>query len=139
MARKKAAGANGAAATAEPVPASVEELKKKIVERAKKRGSITLDEINVEVGRFAETREDLNEAEIFEDLMTELNGAGIEVLEEAEDEKPETEGEAPEETVAAGLVLDDPVRMYLKEIGRVPLLSMEDEKNLAMRIEAGEK
>ena len=138
MARKKAAAANGAAATAEPVPASVEELKKRIVERAKKRGSITLDEINVEVGRFAETREDLNEAEIFEDLMTELNGAGIEVLEEAEEDKPEAEEEVSE-TVAAGLALDDPVRMYLKEIGRVPLLSMEDEKNLAMRIEAGEK
>ena len=138
MARKKAAAGNGAAATAEPVPVSVEELKKRIVDRAKKRGSITLDEINVEVGRFAETREDLNEAEIFEDLMTELNGAGIEVLEEAEEDKPETEEEV-QETVAAGLALDDPVRMYLKEIGRVPLLSMEDEKNLAMRIEAGEK
>ncbi len=138
MARKKAAAGNGAAATAEPVPASVEELKKRILERAKKRGSITLDEINIEVGRFAETREDLNEAEIFEDLMTDLNAAGIEVLEEAEEDKPES-GEEVQETVAAGLALDDPVRMYLKEIGRVPLLSMEDEKNLAMRIEAGEK
>jgi RNA polymerase primary sigma factor len=137
MARKKASS-NGAAATAEPAVTTVEELKKRIVERGKKRGSITLDEINLEVGRLAETREDLNEAEIFEDLMTELNGAGVEVVEEAEDEKPETEEEV-EESVAAGLALDDPVRMYLKEIGRVPLLSMEDEKNLAMRIEAGEK
>ena len=138
MARKKTASANGAAATAEPAPVSVEELKKKLVELGKKRGSITLDEINLEVGRLAETREELNEAEIFEDLMTELNGAGIEVVEEAEEEKPEAEGEAPAEAVSAGLALDDPVRMYLKEIGRVPLLSMEDEKSLAMRIEAGE-
>ena len=137
MARKKASS-NGAAATAEPAVTTVEELKKRIVERGKKRGSITLDEINLEVGRLAETREDLNEAEIFEDLMTELNGAGVEVIEETEEDKPETEEEV-EETVAAGLALDDPVRMYLKEIGRVPLLSMEDEKNLAMRIEAGEK
>jgi RNA polymerase primary sigma factor len=137
MARKKAAS-NGAAATAEPAVTTVEELKKRIVERGKKTGSITLDEINLEVGRLAENREDLNEAEIFEDLMTELNGAGVEVVEEAEEDKPETEEEV-EETVAAGLALDDPVRMYLKEIGRVPLLSMEDEKNLAMRIEAGEK
>jgi RNA polymerase primary sigma factor len=137
MARKKASS-NGAAATAEPAVTTVEELKKRIVERGKKRGSVTLDEINLEVGRLAETREDLNEAEIFEDLMTELNAAGVEVVEEAEEDKPETEEEV-EETVAAGLALDDPVRMYLKEIGRVPLLSMEDEKNLAMRIEAGEK
>jgi RNA polymerase primary sigma factor len=138
MARKKTASANGATATAEPAPQTVEELKKKILERGKKRGSITLDEINLEVGRLAETREELNEAEIFEDLMTDLNAAGIEVVEEAEEEKSESEEEAPEETISAGLALDDPVRMYLKEIGRVPLLSMEDEKNLAMKIEAGE-
>ncbi|HLI95756.1 MAG TPA: RNA polymerase sigma factor RpoD [Candidatus Baltobacteraceae bacterium] len=138
MARKKSAGTNGATATAEAAPATVEELKKRLVERGKKRGSITLDEINIEVGRLAETREDLNEAEIFEELMTDLNAAGVEVIEEAEEEKPD-EAEGPEETLSAGLSLDDPVRMYLKEIGRVPLLSMEDEKNLAMRIEAGEK
>jgi RNA polymerase primary sigma factor len=138
MARKKTSS-NGATATAEPAPTTVEELKKRLLERGKKRGSITLDEINVEVGRLAETREELNEAEIFEDLMTELNGAGVEVMEEAEEEKAEEAEEAAEETLSAGLSLDDPVRMYLKEIGRVPLLSMEDEKNLAMRIEAGEK
>ena len=137
MPRKKAASANGATATAEAAPASVEELKKKVLERAKKRGSITLEEINLEVGRFAETREDLNEAEVFDDLMTDLNAAGVEVVEEGEDDKAEVE-EEPAETLSAGLALDDPVRMYLKEIGRVPLLSMEDEKNLAMKIEAGE-
>jgi RNA polymerase primary sigma factor len=137
MPRKKTASANGATATAEAAPASVEELKKKILERAKKRGSITLEEINLEVGRLAETREELNEAEIFDDLMTDLNAAGVEVIEEGEDEKVEAE-EEPAETLSAGLALDDPVRMYLKEIGRVPLLSMEDEKNLAMKIEAGE-
>ncbi len=138
MPRKKAAASNGVTATAEAAPTTVEELKKKILERAKKRGSITLDEINLEVGRLAETREELNEAEIFDDLMTELNAASIEVIEEAEEDKAEAEEEAAEETLSAGLALDDPVRMYLKEIGRVPLLSMEDEKNLAMKIEAGE-
>ncbi len=138
MPRKKAPATNGVTATAEAAPTTVEELKKKVLERAKKRGSITLDEINLEVGRLAETREDLNEAEIFDDLMTDLNAASIEVIEEAEEDKAEAEEEAAEETLSAGLALDDPVRMYLKEIGRVPLLSMEDEKNLAMRIEAGE-
>ncbi|MBV8531943.1 MAG: RNA polymerase sigma factor region1.1 domain-containing protein, partial [Candidatus Eremiobacteraeota bacterium] len=103
MARKKtAATSNGAAAPLEPAAATVEELKKRVVERGKKRGSVTLDEINVEVGRLAESREDLNEAEIFEDLMTELNAAGVEVLEEAEEEKPD-EDEAREETFSAGL------------------------------------
>jgi len=139
MPRKKAPSANGTAVIEAPA-ASVEELKKRILERGKKRGSVTLDEINLEVGRLAETREELNEAEIFEELMTDLNAAGIEVLEETDDEKAEAEEEAAaEEAVAAGLALDDPVRMYLKEIGRVPLLSMQDEKDLAMKIEAGER
>ena len=139
MPRKKAPSANGTAVIETPA-VSVEELKKRILERGKKRGSVTLDEINLEVGRLAETREELNEAEIFEELMTDLNAAGIEVLEETDEEKAEAEEEAAaEEAVAAGLALDDPVRMYLKEIGRVPLLSMQDEKDLAMKIEAGER
>jgi len=138
MPRKKAASSNGTAVLEAPAT-SVEELKKRILERGKKRGSVTLDEINLEVGRLAETREELNEAEIFEDLMTDLNAAGIEVVEDSEEEKSEADDEAAaEEAVAAGLALDDPVRMYLKEIGRVPLLSMQDEKDLAMKIEAGE-
>jgi RNA polymerase primary sigma factor len=140
MARKKAASANGTAVM-EPPATTVEELKKRILERGKKRGSVTLDEINLEVGRLAETRDELNEAEIFEELMTDLNAAGVEVVEETEEEKAEAddEAEAAAEAVAAGLALDDPVRMYLKEIGRVPLLSMQDEKDLAMKIEAGER
>jgi RNA polymerase primary sigma factor len=139
MPRKKAASANGTAVMEAPAT-TVEELKKRILERGKKRGSVTLDEINLEVGRLAETRDELNEAEIFEELMTDLNAASIEVVEESEDEKSEADDEADAaEAVAAGLALDDPVRMYLKEIGRVPLLSMQDEKDLAMKIEAGER
>jgi RNA polymerase primary sigma factor len=140
MPRKKAAASANGTAVLEAPATSVEELKKRILERGKKRGSVTLDEINLEVGRLAETRDELNEAEIFEELMTDLNAAGIEVLEETEEEKVEDEAEAEAaEAVAAGLALDDPVRMYLKEIGRVPLLSMQDEKDLAMKIEAGER
>ncbi|HEY8313184.1 MAG TPA: RNA polymerase sigma factor RpoD [Candidatus Baltobacteraceae bacterium] len=137
MARKKATA--GGAATAEQPVLTLEEIKKKLIERGKKRGSVTIDDINTEVGRYVESREEANEAEIFEDLMTELNGLGIDVVEEQEDEKPESEDEPAEEVIPAGLALDDPVRMYLKEIGRVPLLSMDDEKRLAMSIEAGEK
>ena len=54
--------------------------------------------------------------------------------------KPESDAEerTAADAISDSLSLDDPVRMYLKEIGRVPLLSMEQEKSLAMRIEAGE-
>ena len=71
-------------------------------------------------------------------LFEEIANLGIEVVEEQKDEKPEEKGSGSEAEVPAGLSLDDPVRMYLKEIGRVALLSMDEEKTLAMSIEAGE-
>jgi RNA polymerase primary sigma factor len=126
MARKKAA-----AAVAEPqTPLTLEELKKKLITRGKQRGSLTYDEINAAFDAL----DDVNPDEI-DGLFEEIASTGIEVIEEQKEEKPEEE---PEEVIADGLSLDDPVRMYLKEIGRVPLLSMEQEKSLAMRIEAGE-
>ncbi|HEX3369264.1 MAG TPA: RNA polymerase sigma factor RpoD [Candidatus Cybelea sp.] len=130
MPRKK-----GGAPVAEPAaPATLEELKKKLLARGKTQGSLTYEEINSTFEVLEEiTPEQLDE------FFEELTGAGIELVDEQKDEKPESEREEEvETTVPDGLSLDDPVRMYLKEIGRVPLLSMEQEKSLAMRIEAGE-
>ena len=130
MARKK----SGASATVEPTPpASVEELIRKLLERGRKRGSLTYEEINA----VFENVEDVN-PERMDDLFEEVSAAGIEIIDEQKGDKAESEEEGDETALQAGLALDDPVRMYLKEIGRVPLLSMDDEKNLAMRIEAGE-
>jgi RNA polymerase primary sigma factor len=126
MARKKTA-----AAVAEAQPTlTLEELKKKLFARGKQRGSLTYDEIN----SAFDALDDVNPDEI-DGLFEEIAANGIEIIEEQKDEKPEEE---TEEAIADGLSLDDPVRMYLKEIGRVPLLSMEQEKSLAMRIERGE-
>jgi RNA polymerase primary sigma factor len=130
MPRKK-----GGAPVAEPAAtATLEELKKKLLARGKTQGSLTYEEINSTFEVLEEiTPEQLDE------FFEELTGAGIELVDEQKDEKPESEREEEvETTVPDGLSLDDPVRMYLKEIGRVPLLSMEQEKSLAMRIEAGE-
>ena len=130
MPRKK-----GGAPVAEPAaPATLEELKKKLLARGKTQGSLTYEEINSTFDVLEEiTPEQLDE------FFEELTAAGIELVDEQKDEKPESEREEEvEQTVPDGLSLDDPVRMYLKEIGRVPLLSMEQEKSLAMRIEAGE-
>ena len=128
MARKKAA-------VAEATPTlTLEELKKKLIARGKQRGSLTYEEINLAFDAL----DDVNPDEI-DGLFEEITGAGIEIVDEQKEEKPEGEAEEePEAVVPDGLSLDDPVRMYLKEIGRVPLLSMEQEKSLAMRIEAGE-
>ena len=131
MARKKAA--SGGTATAEQAPVSFDELKKKLIERGRKRGSLTYEEINATF----ENVEDVS-PETIDDLFEEIAALGIDVVEEQKDEKPDAEEPEAEVAAPAGLALDDPVRMYLKEIGRVPLLSMEDEKNLAMAIEAGE-
>jgi len=130
MARKK-----GAMPVAEPAPvATLDELKKKLIARGKAQGSLTYEEIN-------STFDVLDEVspEQLDEFFEEITAAGIEIVDEQKDEKPEAEREEEvEETIPDGLSLDDPVRMYLKEIGRVPLLSMEQEKSLAMRIEAGE-
>jgi RNA polymerase primary sigma factor len=127
MARKKA---GGAVAEAQPT-LTLDELKKKLIARGKQRGSLTYEEIN----SAFDALDDVNPDEI-DGLFEEITGAGIEIIDEQKEEKPEEEEQ--EEPIPDGLSLDDPVRMYLKEIGRVPLLSMEQEKSLAMRIEAGE-
>jgi RNA polymerase primary sigma factor len=130
MARKKAATAP---AGDTPAP-SLEESIKKLVERGKKRGSLTYEEIN---GVF-ENVDDVSPERI-DELFEEISTMGIEIVDEQKEEKRPADAEEPaEDVLPAGLSLDDPVRMYLKEIGRVPLLSMEDEKRLAMAIEAGE-
>jgi RNA polymerase primary sigma factor len=128
MARKKAA-----TATIDAPQLTLDEQIKKLLERGKKRGSLTYEEVNAVFDNVEDVTPERVD-ELFEEIAT----LGIEVVEElAKEEKPETEAE--EVPMPAGLALDDPVRMYLKEIGRVPLLSMDDEKRLAMAIEAGEK
>jgi RNA polymerase primary sigma factor len=124
-----------AAAVAEVQPTlTLDELKKKLIARGKQRGSLTYEEIN----SAFDALDDVNPDEI-DGLFEEITAAGIEIIDEQKEEKPEGEEEQEqEEPIPDGLSLDDPVRMYLKEIGRVPLLSMEQEKSLAMRIEAGE-
>ncbi|MBV8067614.1 MAG: sigma-70 family RNA polymerase sigma factor, partial [Candidatus Eremiobacteraeota bacterium] len=130
MARKK----SGGAPVAEPPAVTLDELKKKLITRGKSQGSLTYEEISAAF----EVLEEISPEQL-EEFFEELAAAGIELAEEQKDEKAEAEREEEaEETIPDGLSLDDPVRMYLKEIGRVPLLSMEQEKSLAMRIEAGE-
>jgi len=127
MARKKTA-----TATVEAPHVPLDEAIKKLLERGKKRGTLTYEEVN----SLFDNVEDVTPERV-DELFEEISTLGIEIVEElAKEEKPEVEAE--EVPMPAGLALDDPVRMYLKEIGRVPLLSMDDEKRLAMAIEAGE-
>ena len=118
---------------------------KRLIARGKERGYITFDELN------AILPPDQMSSEQIEDMMAMLSEMGINVVESEEGEegeaapKPEkAESEEGTETEAAGNVdeeslgrTDDPVRMYLREMGSVELLSREGEIAIAKRIEAG--
>ncbi len=129
MARKKSA----TAVAEPPAPVTIEELKKRLIARGKTRGTLTYEEINAAFDAL----EDVN-PELIDEFFEEAASLGIEIVDEQKDEKAEAEAEEDTTALPEGVSLDDPVRMYLKEIGRVPLLSMEQEKALAMAIEAGE-
>ncbi|HYN46870.1 MAG TPA: RNA polymerase sigma factor region1.1 domain-containing protein, partial [Allosphingosinicella sp.] len=118
---------------------------KKLISRAKKRGYITYDELNDALPQ------DQMSSEQIEDVMSALSEMGVNIVENEEadeDAEPEPEG-ALDEPDGAGetFVLekkketvdrtDDPVRMYLREMGAVELLSREGEIAIAKRIEAG--
>ncbi|MDH2383680.1 RNA polymerase sigma factor RpoD [Bradyrhizobium sp. CER78] len=121
---------------------------KKMIKQAKKRGFVTFDQLNEVLPS------DTTSPEQIEDIMSMLSDMGINVTEaddsEGEDEKDdgddETDNELVEVTQKAvtevkksepGERTDDPVRMYLREMGTVELLSREGEIAIAKRIEAG--
>ena len=117
---------------------------RKMITQAKHRGYITYDELN------AVMPPDQVSSEQIEDIMAMLSEMGINVIEneetEEESEEDNTLGEQPSgsrELVAASSnsesydKTDDPVRMYLREMGSVELLSREGEIAIAKRIEAG--
>jgi len=123
---------------------------KRLIKTAKQRGYVTYDELN-EVLPSEEVS-----SEQIEDTMSMLSDMGINVVETEEVDEAETaeaaeaeEGEAPRPAVVTQLAVkaekttepaertDDPVRMYLREMGSVELLSREGEIAIAKRIEAG--
>ncbi|MGY3652485.1 hypothetical protein ACVWW2_007776 [Bradyrhizobium sp. LM4.3] len=122
---------------------------KKMIKQAKKRGFVTFDQLNEVLPS------DQTSPEQIEDIMSMLSDMGINVTEaddsEGEEDKDEggedeTDNELVEVTQKAvtevkksepGERTDDPVRMYLREMGTVELLSREGEIAIAKRIEAG--
>jgi RNA polymerase primary sigma factor len=123
---------------------------KKMIKAAKKRGYVTLDELNTVLPAEEVTSDQL------EDTMSMLSDMGINVVEEeetaeeAQEEAAEEEQEVGDIVEATGSAVvavtakkeptdrtDDPVRMYLREMGAVELLSREGEIAIAKRIEAG--
>ncbi|HAE93594.1 MAG TPA: RNA polymerase sigma factor RpoD, partial [Hyphomonas atlantica] len=113
---------------------------KKVLKRAQKRGFITHDEINALLPNDEMTSDQI------EDVMSQISEMGIAVVEN--EEEAEAEGKALTKIEDKKVVAkkgnargsdrtDDPVRMYLREMGAVELLSREGEIAIAKRIEAG--
>src|SRR6266436_7732100 len=109
---------------------------KKMLARGKERGYLTYDELN------AALPQDQVSSEQIEDTMTMLSELGVNVIESEESEEPAEAEEAEDgEAETRGNVdddigrTDDPVRMYLREMGSVELLSREGEIAIAKRIE----
>src|ERR1700688_1974045 len=122
---------------------------KKMIKQAKKRGFVTFDQLNEVLPS------DSTSPEQIEDIMSMLSDMGINVSEAEEADSEEETKEEPEDETDNELVevtqkavtevkksepgerTDDPVRMYLREMGTVELLSREGEIAIAKRIEAG--
>jgi len=108
-----------------------------LIEQGKKKGILTYQEINAvveEIGMKAQQMEKLFEV---------LEQSNIDIIDEDGDKDDDklddvTQTLDPDMLVPDGINIDDPVRMYLKEIGKVPLLSAEEEKDLAMRMADGD-
>jgi RNA polymerase primary sigma factor len=115
---------------------------RKMIQRAKQRGYVTYDELNKVLPS------DKVSSEQIEDTMSMLSEMGINVI-ESEEQEEQSEGDVPalaegkEVATKTGTATeqydrtDDPVRMYLREMGSVELLSREGEIAIAKRIEAG--
>ena len=132
-------GHNEAQNEAPAKPQVTQATVKKLISKSKERGYVTIEEINSIIPSTSVSPDQI------EDIMTMFSNLGINIIEaeeadEFEEEKKDKEGEEEGEKgkkVEVHDRTDDPVRMYLREMGAVELLSREGEIAIAKRIEAG--
>ena len=124
---------NKTAANVETMKARISEL----IEAGKSKGVLTYKEIVELLGDIE------LDSEQFDRILDTLSGLNIEVIKDDAIPEAELNAEPVEEeidiSVPEGISIDDPVRMYLKEIGKVPLRSAVEEIELAQRMEEGDE
>ncbi|MGZ4963677.1 MAG: RNA polymerase sigma factor region1.1 domain-containing protein, partial [Limisphaerales bacterium] len=133
--------ANGAAPQAPGVqapapidPVFIQEKVKELLRLAQDQGYLTYDDVNDALPDEVVT------PEVLDEIYTKLRGFDVEVVESPELEPAtpkEEEREEPEDTSRLD-ILDDPVQMYLRQMGKVPLLTREQEVEICKRIEEGD-
>jgi len=122
--------AGNASSSGQFEPLNMTEVIKTLIEMAREQGHLTYDDIN-DVLPDGVSPDDLDT------LYTKLQSVGIEVITQAEVEKAKPEEPEAEEDRSFDS-LDDPVRMYMNQMGKVPLLSREQEIEVCKRIEKAE-
>ncbi|HUD48545.1 MAG TPA: RNA polymerase sigma factor RpoD [Candidatus Baltobacteraceae bacterium] len=105
---------------------------KDMLRLAQDQGYLTYDDINDALP------DDIVTPEVLDAIYSKLRGFEVEIVEAPDLERPKPQAEPEEEDESRLDILDDPVQMYLRQMGKVPLLTREQEVQICKRIEEGE-
>ena len=128
-------GADGVPAGADIPAGGINDKIRHLIRLSKEQGYLTFDDINEALPESVENQEEID------NVLSILQNLEIEILEpdQVEDYKArQEEAEEEESRSSQNDILDDPVRMYLKQMGQVPLLTREQEVEISKRIETAE-